>query len=72
MKVVQVTLRGEGREPVTVTAPVPALEPYASTEVSLKIDPEIVSGKQALRVETAVGHPDAASSITSKLCYQGQ
>jgi hypothetical protein len=62
----KVTLRGDGREPVTVAAPVPALEPYASTEVTLTIDPKLVSGKQ-LQVETAVGHPDAASSITSKL-----
>ena len=64
---VKVTLRGEGLEPTTLTAPVPALEPYASTEVSLKIDPEFTSGKQPLQVETTVGQPDAASSITSKL-----
>lgn len=64
---VKVTLRGEGREPVTVTAPVPALEPYAATEVSLAIDPKLTSAGKPLPVETTVGQADAASSIKSKL-----
>ncbi len=57
----------EGREPAIVTAPVPALEPYAATEVSLAIAPELASAGKSLEVETTVGPADAASSIKSKL-----
>jgi hypothetical protein len=65
---VKVTLRGEGIEPITVTALVPALKPYAGTEVTLRMDPKLVSGKQ-LQVETGVGNPDPASSITGTLKF---
>jgi hypothetical protein len=65
---VKVILRGGGLEPVTVTGPVPALRPYAATEVILNVDPNLASGKE-LRAETTVGLPDAASSITSSLRF---
>lgn len=65
---VKVTLRGEGIEPMTVSAPVPALDPYAGTEVTLAIDPQRVSGKR-LQAETTVGTPDPASSVTSNLTF---
>ncbi len=65
---VKISLRGDGIAPIVLTAPAPALEPYAATEVSLEIDPKRVSGKH-LQAETTVGHPDAASSITSDLRF---
>lgn len=66
---VKVTLRAAGREPVTVTvtAPVPALAPYAAAEVTLAVDPAFTDGKQPLQAETAVGIFAAAAAITSKL-----
>ena len=63
---VVVTLSGDGLQPVTLTAPVPALNAYAAIEISLKVDPDVLSGKQ-LRAETAVAPPDAASLITTRV-----
>jgi hypothetical protein len=63
---VKVTLSGKGLDPATITSPLPSLEPYAATQVSLKIDPNISPGKD-IKVETTVGQPDAASTITTEL-----
>ncbi|HNQ89923.1 MAG TPA: hypothetical protein PKM73_14985 [Verrucomicrobiota bacterium] len=65
---VKISLRGDGIAPIVVTAPAPALEPCAATEVSLGIDPKRVAGEH-LQAETTVGHPDAASSITTDLRF---
>jgi hypothetical protein len=63
---VNLTLSSEGREPVTLTAPVPELAPYAGTEVMLEVDPKLVEGG-SFKVETVVGEPGAASVLKSSL-----
>jgi hypothetical protein len=63
---VKVTLRGKGLDPATFTSPLPSLEPYAATQVSLKVGPNITSGKD-IKIETTVGETDAASTITTNL-----
>lgn len=62
----KVKLSGRGLEPSTHSASVPALKPYESIRISLKIDPAITPGKD-IKIETTVGEPDAASAITTKL-----
>ncbi len=62
----KVTLSGESVQPITVTAPVKEIAPYAGTEVTLNLDPKLASGT-SFQVETTVGEPGAASVLNSKL-----
>jgi hypothetical protein len=63
---VKVTLRTDVQEPIQLSTPLPELAPYASTEVTLKVDPKLIDGK-SFQVETIVGEPTAASAIKTSL-----
>jgi hypothetical protein len=63
---VKIKLSADGQEPISLSAPVPALAPYAGAEVELQVDPERVNGK-SFEVQTVVGEPTAASVVKSKL-----
>ena len=62
----KVTLSADGQEPIVLSAPLPALAPYAGTEIVLDVDAKRVEGK-SFKVETVAGEPGAASVLHTNL-----